>query len=81
MTRWNSCGDLRGGRWFFNADAFLQIAFQLGNVNPAVGDLAGVRGEWDSYERAVHADTWAAAEPSPKLVDLRRELLSPSLAS
>jgi LysM domain len=45
------------------------------------GDLAGVRSEWDTYERAIHADTWAAAEPSPKLVDLRRELLSPSLAS
>ncbi len=45
------------------------------------GDLAGVRSEWDSYERAVNADTWAAAEPSPKLVELRRELLSPSLAS
>jgi nucleoid-associated protein YgaU len=45
------------------------------------GDLAGVRSEWDTYERAIHADTWAAAEPSPKLIDLRRELLSPSLAS
>jgi hypothetical protein len=45
------------------------------------GDLAGVRSEWDSYERAINADTWAAAQPSPKLVDLRRELLSPTLAS
>jgi hypothetical protein len=45
------------------------------------GDLAGVRSEWESYERAVQADTWAAAEPSPKLVELRRLLLSPSLAS
>jgi hypothetical protein len=45
------------------------------------GDLAGVRGEWDSYERAINADTWAAAEPSPKLIELRRELLAPSLAS
>lgn len=45
------------------------------------GDLAGVRGEWESYERALLADTWAAAEPSPKLVHLRRELLSPLLAS
>jgi two-component SAPR family response regulator len=45
------------------------------------GDLAGVRGEWDSYERAVQADTWAALEPSPKLIQLRRELLAPSLAS
>jgi nucleoid-associated protein YgaU/two-component SAPR family response regulator len=45
------------------------------------GDLAGVRIEWDSYERAVNADTWAAAQPSPKLVELRRELLAPTLAS
>ncbi len=44
------------------------------------GDLAGVRSEWESYERAVHADSWSAAEPSPKLVELRRELLSPSMA-
>jgi hypothetical protein len=41
------------------------------------GDLAGVRGEWESYERALAADSWAAAEPSPKLVALRRELMSP----
>ena len=45
------------------------------------GDLAGVRSEWDSYERAVDADTWAAGELSPKLIELRRELLAPSLAS
>lgn len=45
------------------------------------GDLAGVRSEWESYERAVNADSWSAAEPSPKLVELRRELLSPSMAS
>ena len=44
------------------------------------GDLAGVRHEWESYERALVADPWAAAEPSPKLVALRRELLSPQLA-
>ena len=45
------------------------------------GDLAGVRSEWDSYERAISADSWTDAEPSPKLVQLRRELLLPSLAS
>jgi nucleoid-associated protein YgaU len=45
------------------------------------GDLSGVRHEWESYERAVNADSWSAAEPSPKLVELRRELLSPSMAS
>ena len=44
------------------------------------GDLAGVRSEWESYERAVNADSWSAAEPSPKLVELRRQLLSPSMA-
>lgn len=45
------------------------------------GDLAGVRAEWEAYERALTADPWAAAEPSPKLVALRRELLSPQLTS
>ena len=42
------------------------------------GNLAGVRNEWESYERAIAADPWAAAEPAPKLVALRRELLSGS---
>lgn len=42
------------------------------------GDLSGVRGEWESYERAIAADAWAAAEPAPKLVALRRELLTPN---
>ncbi len=42
------------------------------------GDLSGVRGEWESYERAIAADPWAAAEPAPKLVALRRELLAPT---
>jgi len=42
------------------------------------GDLSGVRGEWESYERAIAADPWAAAEPAPKLVALRRELLTPT---
>lgn len=43
------------------------------------GDLAGVRQEWESYERALMADSWSSAEPAPKLVTLRRELLSQSL--
>lgn len=41
-----------------------------------VGDLAGVRSEWASYERVLDADTWGDGEPAAKLVDLRRELLS-----
>ena len=43
------------------------------------GDLVGVRGEWESYERALDADSWS--EPSPMLVELRRQLLDPTLAS
>ena len=43
------------------------------------GDLAGVRCEWESYERALTADAWSDGEPSPKLVALRRELLSPAM--
>jgi hypothetical protein len=41
------------------------------------GDHAGVRQEWESYERAITADPWSDGEPSPKLVELRRELLGP----
>ena len=29
------------------------------------GDLAGVRNEWEVYERAIHADPWSSGEPSP----------------
>lgn len=39
------------------------------------GDLAGVRHEWDAYERAVTSDAWSDGEPSPKLLALRKELL------
>ena len=40
------------------------------------GDLAGVRQEWESYERVIVADPWSDGEPAPKLLALRRELLS-----
>jgi len=42
------------------------------------GDLAGVRQEWESYERVLVADAWSDGEPAPKLLALRRELLHPS---
>jgi two-component SAPR family response regulator len=42
------------------------------------GDHAGVRQEWESYERVITSDPWSDGEPSPKLVDLRRQLLNPS---
>ena len=54
------------------------IALRM-RAHARTGDLAGVRCEWESYERAVTADAWSDGEPSPKLVSLRRELLSPSL--
>ncbi|WP_158412490.1 LysM peptidoglycan-binding domain-containing protein [Ilumatobacter nonamiensis] len=40
------------------------------------GDLAGVRQEWESYERVITADAWSDGDPAPKLLDLRRELLT-----
>jgi hypothetical protein len=40
------------------------------------GDLSGVRLEWESYERVLDADPWSDGEAAPKLVMLRRELLS-----
>lgn len=42
------------------------------------GDLSGVRQEWESYERVIMADAWSDGEPAPKLLDLRRQLLSPN---
>ena len=40
------------------------------------GDLSGVRHEWEAYERALLADAWSSCDPSPKLVSLRRRLLT-----
>lgn len=42
------------------------------------GDLAGVRHEWESYERVLVADAWSDGEPAPKLLALRRQLLNPT---
>lgn len=53
------------------------IALRM-RAHAGAGDLAGVRTEWESYERVLHADPWGDCEPAPKLVLLRRELLSPA---
>ena len=53
------------------------IALRM-RAHARAGDLAGVRQEWESYERVIVADAWSDGEPAPKLLDLRRELLSPS---
>jgi two-component SAPR family response regulator len=44
------------------------------------GDLAGVRQEWESYERVLVADAWSDGEPAPKLAALRQQLLAPGRA-
>jgi nucleoid-associated protein YgaU len=51
------------------------IALRM-RAHARAGDLAGVRHEWESYERVLNADPWSDGEPAAKLVTLRRELLS-----
>ncbi len=51
------------------------IALRM-RAHAKAGDLSGVRLEWETYERVIHADPWSDGEPAPKLVLLRRELLS-----
>ena len=41
------------------------------------GDLAAVRAEWSSHQRAVARDVWSGGATSPKLDGLCRELLQP----
>jgi nucleoid-associated protein YgaU len=41
------------------------------------GHLAGVRLEYESYERAITSDPWGDGEPSPKVVSERNDLLRP----
>jgi hypothetical protein len=53
------------------------IALRM-RAHACAGDHAGVRHEWESYERVVTSDPWSDGEPAPKLVELRRELLTPS---
>jgi hypothetical protein len=53
------------------------IALRM-RAHARAGDLAGARQEWESYERVLVADPWSDGEPAPKLLALRRELLSPS---
>jgi LysM repeat protein/DNA-binding SARP family transcriptional activator len=52
------------------------IALRM-RAHARAGDHAGVRQEWESYERVITADPWSDGEPAPKLVELRRALLAP----
>ena len=38
------------------------------------GNRSAIKFEWESYARAIEADSWAGAEPSPELQKLAREL-------
>jgi hypothetical protein len=51
------------------------IALRM-RAHAEAGDLSGVRQEWECYERVLNTDPWSDGEPAPKLVRLRRELLS-----
>jgi hypothetical protein len=51
------------------------IALRM-QAHAEAGDLSGVRVEWETYERIINADPWSDGEPAPKLVSLRRQLLS-----
>ena len=47
-------------------------------AHAGAGDRAGVRQEWESYERVITADPWSDGEPASKLVELRQRLLNPA---
>jgi len=51
------------------------IALRM-QAHARAGDLAGVRNEWESYERVLAADAWSDGEPAPKLLALRHQLLT-----
>lgn len=38
------------------------------------GNRTAIKYEWESYERAIEADSWAGAVPSPELANLARAL-------
>ena len=47
-------------------------------AHAAAGNLAGIRQEFESYERVVTADVWGDGSLSTKVVALRNRLLAPS---
>jgi hypothetical protein len=47
-------------------------------AHAAAGNLAGIRREFESYERVIMADAWGDGSLSPKVVRLRNRLLAPT---
>ena len=50
------------------------------HAHALAGNLAGVRQEFESYERVIISDPWGDGSPSPQVVELRNRLLAPSRA-
>lgn len=76
-----AAGDFEGVFWA-TGQGLKVLAGQEGLIalrmraHAVAGDLSGVRLEWETYERVINADPWSDGEPAPKLVALRKELLS-----
>lgn len=51
------------------------IALRM-RAHARAGDRAAVRHEWSQYERVLEADPWSDGEPSPSLLEVRRDLLN-----
>jgi hypothetical protein len=47
-------------------------------AHAAAGNLAGVRQEYESYERVIVADVWGDGQPATKVIALRNRLLAPN---
>jgi hypothetical protein len=78
-----SVGDIEGvfrstGRGLQVLPAHEELIGLRMEAHARAGDHAGVRQEWESYERVINADPWSDGEPAPKLVELRQQLLNPS---
>jgi len=76
-----SLGDVEGVFWATGQGLRVlpgheELIAQRMRAHAQAGDLAGVRHEWESYERVLSADPWSDGAPAEKLAVLRRELLS-----
>ena len=80
-TRCLTLGDVDGVFWatsqgMMALPAHDELVALRMRAHAAQGNLAGVRQEYASYERVIMSDPWGG-EPSPKVVELRRDLVRP----
>jgi LysM repeat protein len=80
-SRYLALGDVDGVFWATGQGlavlpAHEELLAMRMRAHAASGDLAGVRSEWESYERVLDADPMSSGDPSPKLVALRKQLLT-----